>query len=200
MTKRLLPLVLASFLSGSAWASPRSQVLAVDLDRDGRPERISFDAAREMTVEVWRGERRLWQGVPRRWRPWKLMTADVNGDGAREIVVGVHKSTRFFPEPHNGLFVYAFDGQTMVPMWLGSRLSRPFTDFTFANLDSDRAEELVALETTRDGRRGVTVYSWSGFGFAGDWQRGAWKSARLLNASRGRILLEAENRRVTVRR
>ena len=39
-----------------------------------------------------------------------------------------------------------------------------------------------------------------GFGFTGDWERGAWKSARLLGASPGRILVEADHRRVVLKR
>lgn len=203
---RLPVTLLTTFLAAGGLAmaaappAPRVQEVWADLDRDGRDERILLDPAREKTVEVWRGKTLAWEGVPARWKPWKLTTADVNGDGTWEVVVGLHKATRFFPQPHNCLFVYAFDGKGLVPMWLGSRLSKPFTDFTFANLDRDRAEELIALETTREGRRCVTVYSWSGFGFAGDWQRGAWKSARLLEASGGRILVEAENQRVAIRR
>jgi hypothetical protein len=44
----------------------------------------------------------------------------------------------------------------------------------------------------------VTAYSWNGFGFTADWQRGNWKTARLLESSAGRVLLEADSRRIPV--
>jgi len=178
--------------------APGPQVIVADLDHDGRAERVVLDPGRDPALAVWRGGRRLWQGVPRRWRPWKLQIADMEGDGRREIIVGVQKSTHFFPRPHHCLFIYRFDGRTVQPVWLGSSLSQPFIDFTFARTGSRHAEKLIALEITRDGRRCVTVYSWDGFGFTADWQRGNWKTARLLESSAGRVLLEADSRRIPV--
>lgn len=178
--------------------APSSAVVESDLDRDGKIERIVLDAGRDPTLTIWRGDKRLWQGVPKKWKPWKLTTADVDGDGVREIIVGVHKSTRFFPQPHNCLFVYGWDGTQAFPKWLGSSLSKPFSDFAFANLDDDKAEELVSLETLRDGKRCVVVYSWIGFGFGSDYQRGAWKSARLITTKEGRVVVEADGKKTTL--
>jgi hypothetical protein len=181
-------------------ARPPAQSVAADLDRDGRRERVVLDPDRDPSLSVWRGNRRLWQGIPRRWRPWKLQAADVDGDGRPEVVVGVHKSTRFFPRPHNCLFVYSFERGALRAKWLGSSLSKPFTDFTFAGLDSDAADELVAVETTGDGRYCVVIYSWNGFGFIADRQRGRWKSARLLPTRAGRAVVLADGARVRVTR
>jgi hypothetical protein len=179
---------------------PASRVIVTDLDGDRQVERVVLQADRDPSVSVWRGNRCLWRGVPRRWKPWKLATADVDGDGRREIVVGVHKATRYFPRPHNCLFIYGFDGRTVRPKWLGSSLSRPFEDFAFANLDGDRAEKLVSVEITRRGTRCLVVYSWNGFGFTAEWQRGEWKTARLLETGPGRIVLQSDSRRVPVSR
>jgi hypothetical protein len=198
----LLTLPAAGARAGGASAVPPSatRVIAADLDADGRGERVVLEPDQDPSLTVWRGKRCLWRGVPRRWRPWKLAVADVDGDGRREIVVGVHKSTRYFPRPHHCLFIYRFDGRTVHPLWLGSSLSQPFVDFTFANLDRDRAEELIAVETNRQGKQCVVVYSWNGFGFTADWQQGAWHSARLLQTRPGRIVLLADSRRVLVSR
>jgi hypothetical protein len=186
-------------LAASAQAQPRT-VLSADLDRDGRVERVVLDPTQNPTISVWQGNRRLWQGVPKRWQPWKLLLVDVDGGGRQEIVVGLKKATRFFPKPHNCLFVYSFDGKTVRKKWLGSGLGRPFTDFTFANMDRDSIQELIALETTGAGRRCVGVYSWSGFGFTLDWERGAWKQARLIGEKQGSVLVEADGRRIAMRR
>src|SRR5205823_103234 len=141
--------------------------------------RVVMDPKRALTVSVYRNGRRIWSAVPRMWEPWRLAAADVDGDGRREIVVGLYKRTRFFPAPHNCLFVYEFTGKSVRPKWLGSRLSLPFIDFRFANLDRDRADELVALERRPDGRLRAVVYLWNGFGFDLDRVYGPWKSAAI---------------------
>lgn len=182
------------------WHVPKPILIRCDLDGNGEAERIVLDTTRDPSLAVWHGDACLWQGVPGRWKPWKLMTADVDGDANREIIVGVHKSTRFFPRPHNCLFVYGWDGKRAFPKWLGSSLSKPFTDFTFANLDSDRAEELVSVEMLRDGKRCVVVYSWSGFGFVADRQQGAWEQVDLVKAEPGKVTMRVAGKRLILRR
>ena len=172
----------------------------IDLNHDGRVERIVLDPAQDSTLSVWKGKHRLWQGVPKRWKPWKLMIADVDNGGRLEIVVGLTKTTRFFPKPHNCLFVYAFDGKTVTKKWLGSGLGRPFTDFTFADTNGDGKIELIALETLTTGRHCIGVYSWSGFGFTLDWERGDWKNARLLEAKSGAARVEADGKQIIIER
>lgn len=174
--------------------------LESDLDGDGRPEHIRLDKESDPALSIRSGRRAVWQGVPARWKPWKLLVADVDGDGRREVVVGVYKATRFFPRPHNCLFIYSWDGQRAHPKWLGSSLSRPFLDFAFMDVDGDREEELVAIEMKRDRRLCVALYSWNGFGYTLDWQRGDWQELRLIGATRDAIILEADNVRVTVTR
>jgi hypothetical protein len=170
--------------------------LDFDLDGDGRTERIRLDKGSDPALSIHQGNRLMWKGVPARWQPWKLAIADVDGDGRREIVVGVYKSTRFFPRPHNCLFIYDWDGRRAHPKWLGSSLSKPFLDFAFINVEG-RPDRLVAIETKLDGRRCVTVYSWNGFGFTLDWQRGDWREARLIEITGDRITVEADGERTT---
>jgi hypothetical protein len=182
------------------FATGRSGVfsLEVDLDGDGQVERIRLDKESDPSVSILHGSRILWRGVPARWKAWKLAVADVDGDGRREIAVGVYKATRFFPRPHNCLFIYSWDGRRAHPKWLGSSLSRPFVDFAFVDSDGDGEEELAAIETKRDGRRCLAVYSWNGFGFTLDWQRGDWKEARLIETTVKSIIVEADGARVTI--
>ncbi|HKS27633.1 MAG TPA: FG-GAP-like repeat-containing protein [Pyrinomonadaceae bacterium] len=195
----VLILLLSAFLSGHAPDSASGTVsLETDLDGDGRRESIVLNKESDPSLSVSHDGRVLWRGVPARWKPWKLMVADVDGDGQREMAVGVYKSTRFFPKPHNCLFIYSWDGRTAGKKWLGSSLSRPFLDFAFADLDGDREEELAAIEMKRDGRLCLAVYSWNGFGFTLDWQRGDWQRARLLHAAREGITVEADGQRLTL--
>ena len=45
----------------------------------------------------------------------------------------------------------------------------------------------------------VAAYSWNGFGFTRDWERGDWQKAVLLSVTRGEITVEADGGRVTLR-
>lgn len=172
--------------------------ITTDLDGDGTTERIVVDPTQRRVLSVWHGKIRLWRGVPGSWKPWKLMTADVDGDGKREIILGVYKPTRFFPKPHNCLFVYGWDGKQVFPKWLGSSLGKSFDDFMFADLKGTGEDNLVALETRPDGLKCAVAYSWIGFGFGVDWERGAWHHAKLVAATRHSILVEADGRRVVL--
>jgi hypothetical protein len=190
---KLTLLIIAHCCISPARAAPT--IAAADLDGDGKAERVVLDLRQKQVLSIWRGRTRLWRGMPQKWKPFNLTLADVDGDGSRDIILGVVKATRYFPKPHNCLYVYGWDGRQVFPKWRGSSLSRPFTDFRLADIDNDREAELISLETMRDGTRRVAVYSWVGFGFGFDWQSRAWKSARLLGVEHGKIVVLAEGRR-----
>lgn len=193
----VLILLLATCVAGATTDRTSPLSLETDLDGDGLKESIRLDKESDPSLSVRRGGRVLWRGVPALWKPWKLMVADVDGDGRREIIVGVYKSTRFFPKPHNCLFVYAWDGRGAQPKWLGSSLSRPFIDFAFADTDEDGEEELAAIEIKRDGRLCLTLYSWNGFGFTRQWQGGDWQKAAVLKATKQGVTVEADGQLLT---
>lgn len=178
----------------------RTQSVQVHLEEDQRTEMVVLEPARDMSVSVWRGGACIWRGVPKRLRPWKLAVADVDGDGRQEIIVGVYKSTRFYPFLHNCLFVYGWDGTKGFPKWLGSSLSKPFTDFTFVHRAGRKAAELVSVEKLPGNRRCVVAYSWNGFGFTGDWQQGSWNNVRITGIKGGKVFLIADSRRVVIGR
>ncbi|NLW09951.1 MAG: hypothetical protein GX036_08880 [Firmicutes bacterium] len=62
------------------------------------------------------------------------------------------------------LFIYHL-APGLPPKWLGSRLSKPMTDFCF--FYNGEKTHLVSTEMTRDGRECVNVYYWDQFGFTG---------------------------------
>jgi hypothetical protein len=97
--------------------------------------------------------------------PWKVQAADVDGDGVCEISIGVYKTSRFHPVMAKRPFIYNWDGSDISPKWLGSRLSRPFSDYIFTDIDKDGADELIAAEYDRAGNMVITSYDWNGFGF-----------------------------------
>jgi len=146
------------------------------------------------SVSVKRGGHTLWRFMARRLHPWKLVTADVDGDGRREIILGVYKATRFRPYPHPCLFVYGWTSKGIFPKWRGSALSKPFSDFTFVPCAGTAREELAAVEVKADGNRCITTYHWSGFGFSGDTQFGSWKTAHIRASHRNEVLVVADGR------
>jgi hypothetical protein len=99
--------------------------------------------------------------------PWKVQTCDVDGDGAKEISVGVYKKTQFHPVMAKRPFIYNYQDNRISPKWRGSRLARPFEDYIFADVDGDKKDELISIEVLQDGQNLVNTYKWKGFGFEG---------------------------------
>ncbi len=98
-------------------------------------------------------------------KPWKVQTCDVDGDGKPEVSVGVYKTARFHPVMAKRPFIYNLNEDGISPKWLGSRLSRPFEDYIFSDINSDGAEEIISIENLADGTKAVNSYAWKGFGF-----------------------------------
>jgi len=153
----------------------------VDLDGDGQKERVVFRAKVDGAISVFCRGRKIWQGVPKRWQAWKLVIADVDGDGKKEFLVGVNIKTRYFPQRHKSVFVLGWNGKFAYARWLGSHLSKPLVDFAAASLDEHQGDELVTLEVTRDGCHCLVIYRWIGFGFTVIWQSQPFARARLLS-------------------
>lgn len=139
-------------------------------------------ASGEVWVQTPTGRRAL--GLAR-YRPWKALWAKVAGQ--TQLAVGVYKSTRYDPRPHNALFLYDWHEGQLSPRWLGSRLSKPFTDFAFADMRGTGGTELVSIERLADGRFCLVIYRWTGFGFQGEWQGPPHRNLSRL-AARGRVV------------
>ncbi len=97
--------------------------------------------------------------------PWKVQTCDIDGDHRREIALGVYKEASFHPVMAKRPFLYRWDKGEIVPVWRGSRLSRPFDDYIFFDIDADGKDEIIAVERLADGKAMINAYRWAGFGF-----------------------------------
>lgn len=101
-------------------------------------------------------------------KPWKVQAMDVDGDGIKEISIGVYKTAKFHPVMAKRPFIYNWNGEDgLSPKWLGSRLSRPFDDYIFSDIDEDGMDELISIELLSNGRKVINSYKWKGFGFEG---------------------------------
>ena len=93
---------------------------------------------------------------------YQFQTGDVDGDGNEDAMVGVIKSTRFYPEKARRLFIFKQVNGKARPMWLGSKLGGILEDFRFTD------GKIRALESTTDSLYAVSDYQWSGFGMKFD--------------------------------
>ena len=111
------------------------------------------------------GLKKLYEREFNELNPWKIQTCDVDSDHRREIALGVYKEANFHPVMAKRPFLYHWDKGDIVPMWRGSRLSRPFEDYIFLDIDEDEKDEIIAIERLSDGKALINAYSWAGFGF-----------------------------------
>lgn len=93
---------------------------------------------------------------------YRFATADINGDGSLDAVVGVFKASRFFKTPSRRVFIFKNFQGDIRPLWLGSRLGGELVDFGVVG------NKIRAIEKTADGRFAVSDYRWRGFGMGFD--------------------------------
>ena len=99
--------------------------------------------------------------------PWKVQTSDVDGDGNLEIAIAMYKKTRFHPVMAKRPYLYDWIDNSVFPKWRGSRLSKPFDDYIFQDIDKDGSDELISIEVLSNGKKVICSYKWIGFGFEG---------------------------------
>lgn len=98
-------------------------------------------------------------------KPLKVLAGDINGDGETELAVCVYKTTKFHPVLAKRPFFYKIREGELEPVWLGSRLARPFADYILSDVDHDAIDEIVSIEYLEDGGQVFAIYDWKGFGF-----------------------------------
>lgn len=98
-------------------------------------------------------------------KPLYIQAGDINGDGTAELAVCVYKTAEFHPVPAKRPFFYDLTDGGLEPVWLGSRLARPFADYILFDVDDDGIEEIISIEFTENGNQVLAVYDWKGFGF-----------------------------------
>jgi len=141
----------------------KEKAVIVILGKEGeiRGERLACFTFKNGTLQ------NKWIDNDHQINPWKILICDVEGDGRPEVAVGVWKTAKFHPVFDNRLFIYAWEKEMIYPKWLGSRLSSPFVDFDFRDINQDGIAELIALEYQKDGLKRIIAYEWTGFGFRG---------------------------------
>ena len=98
-------------------------------------------------------------------KPLKVQIGDINGDGVNEVAICVYKTAKFHEVMAKRPFFFDLVEGNLIPVWLGSRLSRPFDDYILFDINEDGLDEVISIEHTQNGNRIVAVYIWKGFGF-----------------------------------
>ncbi len=132
-------------------------VLSVDKDSDEINETISTGSNLIF--------KEIYTNHCKELNPWKVQTSDVDGDGMTEIALAVYKTSPFHPVMAKRPFLYDWINGGIFPKWRGSRLSRPFDDYVFADMDTNGKDELVSVEHLADGGKVLSCYCWKTFGF-----------------------------------
>ena len=97
--------------------------------------------------------------------PMKVQIGDIDGDGINEVAICVYKTAKFHEVMAKRPFFFDLVEGNLIPVWLGSRLSRPFDDYILYDINADDYDEIISIELLENGSRVVTAYIWKGFGF-----------------------------------
>ncbi|MBN1761257.1 MAG: hypothetical protein JW863_23230 [Chitinispirillaceae bacterium] len=95
---------------------------------------------------------------------YRFEVGDVDGNGIDDIAVGVIKPTRYDPEVNRRIFLFQLQEGSIIPLWLGSRVSQPLHDFTL--IPASGRCNVRTIESEKDGSCLVAEYEWLGFGLS----------------------------------
>ncbi len=98
-------------------------------------------------------------------KPWKLLLADVDGDGVTDILTAVRKTTHYDAEEKNRFFVFDYTEGKLVKKWTGSQIAGTWKDFYSKDFLPMKGEEVLFISRTEEGRERLGIYYWFQFGF-----------------------------------
>ena len=130
-----------------------------------------------------------------RLKPWKLALGDIDGDGKDEVSIGVYKKTRFHQLMAKRPFIYSYENNRLQPKWRGSRLSKPFSDYGFYDIDGDGIDEIISIEILEDNKKVINTYKWEGFGFEGFLESKSFKDIKDLKVEDGSLYVKFKEKR-----
>lgn len=121
--------------------------------------------------------------------PWKVIAGDIDGDGKDEISIGMYKKSPFHQVMAKRPFIYSFENGKLEPKWRGSRLSRPFIDYNFYDIDGDDIDEIISIEILENNRKVINTYKWKGFGFEGYLESKDYEDIKELTIEEGKVYI-----------
>lgn len=136
----------------------------------------------------------IWRENFSRLNPWKIALGDIDGDGKSEVSAGVYKKAPFHQVLAKRPFIYSYENNRLNPKWRGSRLSRPFTDYNFCDIDGDEIDEILSIEILENEEKVVNTYKWEGFGFTGFLESESYKDIRNLTIKEGKVYVDIKGK------
>jgi len=93
---------------------------------------------------------------------FKIRQADIDNDGADEIILGVHKITHLDSIVRARINIYSVESKKITPQWLGSFMAHPLYDFELASKNNNFY--IVTIEYEQNNLFLVSEYEWHSFG------------------------------------
>lgn len=121
------------------------------------------------TLEVFQKGRagdwkRIYENDFKNLKLWKIELADIDGDGQKELVTAVRKTTRHDKAVKNRLFIFNYTDGVLIKKWTGSQIAGSWKSFTVGDLVDIKGDEVLFISKARGGDR-IKVYYWFEFGF-----------------------------------
>lgn len=129
------------------------------------------------------------------YKPWKIVVGDIDGDKIDEISIGVYKTSPLHLVMAKRPFIYSFKNNKLEPKWKGSRLSKPFKDYLFFDIDKDGIDEIVAIEILKNEKNTINTYKWKGFGFEVYMETEGFEDIDKLRIEGDKLYMEVKNNR-----
>ncbi|MGB4659419.1 MAG: hypothetical protein WBI07_09580 [Mobilitalea sp.] len=98
-------------------------------------------------------------------KPWKIETADIDGDGITEILTAVYKTTHFDDVEKNRMFIFNYRDGILTKKWTGSEIAGTWKDFVVGDLLPVTGDELIFLQESSGNSEKISIYYWFNFGF-----------------------------------
>jgi hypothetical protein len=96
--------------------------------------------------------------------PRKIETADIDGDGEKELLITVYKATHYDTIRKNRLFVFQYH-KVLEKKWTGSEIAGTWNTFYTGDLTDRKGDELIFVQRAAGGKERLAIYYWFDFGF-----------------------------------
>ena len=93
---------------------------------------------------------------------WKFEAGDVEGDGEKELALGVYKKSPHHKVMAKRVFLYNIVDGKLKPKFRASRLALPMDDFILYDIDEDGRDEVVSIEI-KDNTYFIAAYHYKNF-------------------------------------
>jgi hypothetical protein len=97
-------------------------------------------------------------------KPRKIDTADIDGDGEKELLITVYKATHYDAVRKNRLFVFQYH-KVLEKKWTGSEIAGTWKTFYTGDLMDRKGDELIFVQRAAGGKERLVIYYWFDFGF-----------------------------------